>query len=234
MTDYLQFAERVGNIYHSVGDLVRLGLDKTGATRVVDLCSGGGGPWLRLYDQFPDTDICLTDLFPNAGAFDHAAEQSAGKIQFVVTSVDATNVPEELTGLRTMFTGFHHFRPEGARKVLEDAVNKRQGIAVFEITERKPAPIIAMCFTSLMVLFMTPFIRPFKASRLVWTYLVPLMPILTPIDGIISCLRTYSVPELQKLVEGLDTFEWQIGARKEGNAPGHLTYLVGYPKAKTG
>lgn len=231
MTDYLQFAERIGKIYESTPDLIRMGLEGSGATRVVDLCSGGGGPWLRLHDQFPDIEVCLTDLYPNSAAFDHACEQTGGKIQFAVNSVDATDVPAELTGFRTIFTAFHHFRPQTARKVLEDAVNKGQGIAIFEITERSPLPIAAMCLTGLMVLFITPFIRPFKVSRLIWTYLVPLMPILTPIDGVVSCLRTYSVEELKELTHGLDSFEWHIGARKEGNSPGHLTYLVGYPKS---
>ncbi len=230
MTDYLQFAEGVGKIYHSTGDLIGMGIKETGATRVVVLCSGGAGPWLRLYEQFSDVEICLTDLFPNADAFGHASEQTDGRIQFVVNEVDATNVPVELTGFRTIFTGFHHFRPDTARKVLEDAVNKGQGIGVFEITERSPGPILAMCLTWLMVLLMVPFIRPFKISRLFWTYLVPLMPILTPIDGIVSCLRTYSVEELRELTAGLDSYEWNIGARKEGNAPGHLTYLIGFPK----
>lgn len=230
MTDYLQFAERLGKIYQSVPDLIQIGLDGAGANRVIDLCSGGSGPWLRLYDQFPGVEICLTDLFPNADAFDHAATVTEGRVQSVDTPVDATNVPDDLAGFRTMFTAFHHFRPDGARKVLEDAVRKGQGIGVFEVTERSPGPIIAMCFTWLMTLFTIPFIRPFKVSRLVWTYLIPFVPLLTPLDGIVSCLRTYSVAELEQLVEGLDAYEWRIGARKEGNNPGHLTYLVGYPK----
>lgn len=230
MTDYLQFAERVGNIYHSTADLIRLGLEGSGATRVLDLCSGGSGPWLRLYEQFPDVEIRLTDLYPNAAAFQHAAEQTNGRIGYIAEPVDATDVPAELTGFRTMFTGFHHFRPADARRVLEDSVQKGQGIGIFEITERKPGAIAAMCLTPLMVLALVPFIRPFKVSRLLWTYLVPLMPILTPVDGIVSCLRTYSVPELEDLVRSLDTFEWHVGARKEGNAPARLTYLVGYPK----
>lgn len=41
MTDYLEFAERVGKTYESVPDLIRMGLEGSGATRIVDLCSGG-------------------------------------------------------------------------------------------------------------------------------------------------------------------------------------------------
>jgi len=39
-------------------------------------------------------------------------------------------VPDELTGFRTIFSAFHHFRPEEARAVVADAAHQRQGIAV--------------------------------------------------------------------------------------------------------
>ena len=48
----------------------------------------------------------------------------------------ALAVPERLTGLRTVFTAFHHFRPADARAILESAVRDRQGIAIFEATFR--------------------------------------------------------------------------------------------------
>jgi len=44
------------------------------------------------------------------------------------------NVPAELKGLRTMFTSFHHFLPEEARAVLQNAVDAGEGIGIFEIT----------------------------------------------------------------------------------------------------
>src|SRR2546422_6427005 len=46
--------------------------------------------------------------------------------------VDATQVPGDLHGFRTIFTAFHHFRPAQARAVVADAVAKGEGIGVFE------------------------------------------------------------------------------------------------------
>ena len=43
-------------------------------------------------------------------------------------------MPDELGGFRTLFNAFHHFPPERARAILEDAVHKGQGIGVFEFT----------------------------------------------------------------------------------------------------
>src|SRR5262245_54392038 len=111
--------------------------------------------------------------------------------------VDATRVPDELPGFRTMFSAFHHFRPEQASAVLADAVRMRQGIGVFEGTQRRPLALLLMLLVPLAVLITTPFIRPFRWSRLLWTYLIPIVPIVALFDALVSCLRTYSIEELR-------------------------------------
>ena len=50
-TDYLEFMIRLGNAYAPVAPLLREALRRTGARRIVDLCSGGGGPWPRLLPE---------------------------------------------------------------------------------------------------------------------------------------------------------------------------------------
>src|SRR4029077_12135205 len=127
-----------------------------------------------------------------------------------------TRVPGELTGFRTIFSAFHHFRPEQACAVLADAVHKRQGVAVFEGTQRSVLALLLMLLVPLMVLLVTPFIRPFRWSRLLWTYLIPLMPLTALFDGLVSCLRTYSVEELRDLAARLETneYDWDIGTVK--------------------
>jgi len=52
----------------------------------------------------------LTDLYPNP----KSAVDS--RISWATEPVDATCVPPRLTGVRTMFTAFHHFRP-GSRNL---------------------------------------------------------------------------------------------------------------------
>src|SRR5439155_21664731 len=115
-------------------------------------------------------------------------------------AVDATSGPPALSGFRTLFSSFHHFRPEEARRILADAVRQRQGIGVFEATQRSAPAMLAMLLTPLFVLLATPFIRPFRLSRLFWTYLLPVVPIVALFDGVVSCLRTYTPTELRALV----------------------------------
>ena len=50
--------------------------------------------------------------------------------------MSATAVPARLSGFRTMFTSFHHFKPEQAQAILADAVRNRCGIGIFEFTYR--------------------------------------------------------------------------------------------------
>ena len=82
-----------------------------------------------------------------------------------------------------------------------------------------------------MVLRMTPFIRPFRWSRLLWTYLVPLVPFAVLFDGLVSCLRTYRVEELRDLTARLEAndYDWDIGTVKNTAGPIPITYLIGVP-----
>ena len=83
-----------------------------------------------------------------------------------------------------------------------------------------------------MVLLMTPWIRPVKMSRLLFTYLLPIIPLLVLFDGLVSCVRTYSVEELRKLTEGLDgkDFSWEAGEIGGGKSPVPVIYLIGCPE----
>jgi len=214
LTDFLEFTINLGRSYDAVTPLLRDAIARAGATRVVDLCSGAGGPW-RTLRQAISVPIVLTDKFPNRPTTE---------------PVDATAVPPHLLGFRTLFTSFHHFRPALARAILADAVRQGQGIGVFEISRRAPREIAVIALTWLAVIAFVPFIRPFRWSRLLWTYLPPVLPLVGLFDGVVSCLRTYSPTELRELLHGLDTYDWQVGETRSPWSPLLVTYLVGVPK----
>ena len=220
LTDFLAFALNLAGAYDPAGPLLRRAVARTRARRVIDLCSGAGGPWKRLAKTV-GVPVLLTDLYPHEGL--HEALHSE--------PVDARSVPASLDGFRTVFTAFHHFRPHEARAILADAVAQGQGIAVFEAARRAPWEILVVALTWLGVLLAEPFIRPWSWSRFFWTYLPPVLPLVGTFDGIVSCLRAYSPGELRELVEGLDHYEWEIGNMRGGWSPLRGTYLIGVPKA---
>ena len=173
--------------------------------------------------------MTLTDRYPNLEAFHRARAQSGGRLAFHPEPVDAAAMPTGLRGFRTMFTAFHHSTPEAARANLADAVRKGQGIGIFEVTERSARCIAGTLISPLLVLAATPFIRPFRWSRLLWTYLVPLVPALVLWDGVVSCLRSYPPDEMRALAEGLGVYDWEAG-QLTGPAPIPVRYLVGAPR----
>src|SRR5919109_1170937 len=218
LTDFLAFALNLSRMYGAAGPLLRRAIARTGARRIIDLCSGAGGPWQWLADQV-GVPVVLTDLYPH--------RRMVGGMSVHPQPVDARAVPESLDGFRTLFTSFHHFPPTEARAILADAVRRRQGIAVFEAARRAPREIALVALTWLGTLAAVPFIRPWRWSRFLWTYLPPVLPVLGTFDGVVSCLRAYSPAELLQLVDGLDSYDWDIGELRGGWSPLRGTYLIG-------
>ena len=235
VTDFLQFALAATKPYAAMIPILATALQRTGTRNILDLCSGAAGPWLWLHPVLAErgvsVSVCLTDKYPNMEAFGRSSRLTNQAISYHPQPVDATRVPSELPGLRTMFTAFHHFCPEQAYAVLADAVRQRRGIGVFETTQRRPLALLLMLLAPLGVLVVTPFIRPFRWSRLLWTYVLPLVPLVTLFDGFVSCLRTYSVQELRDLTTSLHTndYHWDIGTVKSKMTPIPITYLIGVP-----
>lgn len=113
--------------------LLKKGITVSGTKRIIDLASGAGGGWLRLSEhltkEIPDLEIRLTDYYPNLAAFKNIQKQGGEVFSFETKSVDAQDVPEDFQGLRTMFVSLHHFKPNDARQILQNAVDAGQPIA---------------------------------------------------------------------------------------------------------
>ncbi|MEK6478620.1 hypothetical protein WJR50_13835 [Catalinimonas sp. 4WD22] len=233
-TDFLQFLANQTKMYQPAIPLLQKGLQNSGTAQIIDLASGGGGGllWLNkeLLKSTPQLKILLTDYFPNTDAFAYTKKQ-AENIDYLTEPVDARDGPEKLKGLRTQFLSLHHFTPEDARRILQNAVDAQQPIAIFEAQERSFKSFLAMFFSPITVLLTAPMIRPFRLGRILFTYLIPIVPLFVWWDGMVSCLRTYSVKEIQQLVSTLDnkdSFNWDIGKMKSG--PGVILYLLGTKK----
>ena len=233
-TDFLQFLSNKTKMYKPIIPIIKKGLKKSKTNRIVDLGSGGGGGliWLNseLKKDISNLEIILTDFYPNIPAF-KLTKQKADNFEFEKKPVDARNVPTDLKGMRTQFLSFHHFKSKDAKLILQNAIDTGSSIAIFEGQERSVPSILAMLFSPISVLLATPFIRPFKIGRIIFTYLIPIVPLFVLWDGIVSSLRTYSVKEMNKLVENLNgtkNYDWEIDKVKSG--PSVILYLLGTKK----
>lgn len=241
LNDYLSFFAGVFRPYARVAPLLAEALEASGTRRIVDLCSGGGAAVLSIrhgLDQsgVGDVTITLTDKYPNLAAWRRATGDGCGAVRFVSVPVDAADVPRDLDGFRTLFTSLHHFRPEQARAMLADAAARGVGIGAFEYTEqnmlRWGLPVLLI---PLFVWATTPLMRPFSWRRLLWTYLVPVVPLVAMWDGLVSCLRSYSMEELETLVSSLPSngLSWRVG-RVRALGPARVTFVVGWPCGASG
>lgn len=234
MTDFLQFAANKFDFYAAIVPVLRRGVESAETNEIIDLASGGGGGWQRLSEhvkeELPGVKVRLTDFYPNLDAFKRTKALDPDFFEYSESSVNALDVPKEFKGLRTQFLSLHHFKPEDAQRILQNAVDSNSPIALFEAQKRSVGDFIKFMFSPLNVLFSTPFIKPFKVGRIVFTYLIPLVPIFTWWDGLVSVLRTYSKKELEQIIGKLDNgdkFDWEIDFVKKG--PVKIYYLLGTP-----
>lgn len=230
-TDFLQFLSNQTKLWKPSIPIIEKALEYDGSNQIIDLASGGGGGLIYLNKELkknnPDLKVLLTDYFPNIDAFKYTKDQ-ADNFEYLETSVDARDVPSTLKGLRTQFLSLHHFKRDVAIKILQNAVDSDSSIAIFEGQERSFASILAMLFSPLSVLLVTPFIRPFKIGRILFTYIIPIVPLFVLWDGVVSSLRTYSLKEMQEMIDELEnneSYHWVMGRVKSG--PGIVIYLVG-------
>jgi hypothetical protein len=114
---------------------------------------------------------------------------------------------------------------------LLDAVRQRRGVALVELAQRSPLAMLQIALGTLTQLVVTPFIKPFRWSRLLLTYALPVVPLCTLWDGIVSCLRVYDPDELKHLVTQLppSDYHWEYGRLRAYPMPSELTYLIGVP-----
>ncbi len=241
-TDLLDLGfDRLG-FYDGVAPHLISVLESTGATRVVDLCAGGGGGTLQMRKRVRaagnDAEFVLSDLHPNEAGIARVQALGDPRTRYGSEPVDAMTGGGELDGVRTMSGALHHFPPDAVRVLIAGIVARRAPLAFFDIAASpaiRKAPLVlapvAMGINMLLLflgsLALVPFVRPFRLSRLLLTYLLPAIPALTAWDGTVSALRAYTPDELLEIarsVPGADAYEWDAGAAKSA------LYLTGIPR----
>ncbi len=233
VTDYLEFVLRATRADAVMAPVLARVLRATGERRVVDLCSGAAGPLPGILSRLDAEGLAvtasLTDRFPDLRAFQRAAAAGGGRIAFLHEPVDATHVPANLLGVRTLFNSLHHFPPGPARSILADAAHKGAGVAVFEVTERTWRSVLCCLLLFPLLLVITPFIRPLTPWRLLLTYVVPVALFCIPWDALVSSLRSYRRDELLQMAASLPgpAYHWDSGTVAHFGYT--ITYLIGYP-----
>ncbi len=217
---------------------------KVRTENVLDLCSGSGeaalSVWGRSVPFFEEEDrrlkITLSDIYPNLPSYERLEGQHGELIEYYSEVVNAFDPPEGAPRIWSMIESLHHFRPDEVKKILRNATLKADGFVALETTGRTWRHIcVIFFFLPLVTALVTAFqLRPWSFRNILWGLLFPVIPLTAVFDGFVSCLRTHTVEELEKLVSSLGNtdFSWQVGTREfSSKGPGRglrATYLIGW------
>lgn len=232
MTGYLQTINRTMKPYAGAAPVLTGLLERSGTRRIVDLCSGAGGPWPELLADLraalPELEVCCSDLYPNSATA--KAFEAIDGISYRSEPTSARDVPKELSGVRTLFTALHHFDPEDVVSILASAREARAPIAAFEVTHRSIIGVLSTLTMPIFALALMPRVRPRRFLQLLFSYLPPLVPLAIGWDGTVSTLRTYRADELRAMVEPLQSPEYRFTVEERSTGtPLPMTSLVGEP-----
>ena len=246
MTNLIVVLHKMMGVSEVLSYLLARILKEINLTKIIDLGSGSGGAMpevlatINKIDELSHVELVMTDLFPNKEAIKKFNAITTDKISYLKTSVDATDLLTAPNGLKTMINSFHHMSPKAARRILESAEENNQPLLIYEMAENKIPLLIwvvllpmSLLILMIMTLFMTPFVRPLTWQQLVFTYLIPIIPICYAWDGQASLPRMYALKDVDELLEGLGNsgYYWEHGPAKKSNGKKLGTYIVGYPKS---
>ena len=236
-TDYLHFVITKAGIYKPAIPLLKEIIDKTGIDEILDLCSGSGGGVDIIQKELSTLagrviKLTMSDKFTNIEPYELLKNNSNGGLDYIEESVDVMRVPKHLKGIRTLFSAFHHFKPEHARDILKDAVRKNTPICIFEGAGKTVLDFLGiLMFTTVIFIIITPFMKPFRISRLLLTYILPIVPISTLWDGLVSILRMYTPGDMLKMAKEINApnYVWKAD-QINGKFGNRLMYITGYPE----
>jgi len=230
---------------HTLVPVLRDVLDRAATAgvprRIVDLCSGMGGPMVDVARLLPDADVSVSDLYPHPEEW-RALTAGVPNASFVTRSVDACNVGASERGVRTIMAAFHHFAPPQAEEVLRSAVRDAQPIAIVELTNRSIASMVTIVLLTTLLGVVSGLQALFTGNFVVaaLSLVVPVNVAVLTIDGVTSCWRTYSVSELHALAAAADPgrrFDWEVSERPASLRVAwwfRMRVLVGMPKRGSG
>ena len=214
--------------------------------QIVDMGSGSGGAMpetLRLMNEKnvdAPVDLLLTDLHPNTKFIAAVNAQNNPHLKYLEQSFDATQLANTPEGLKTMIASFHHMAPEQAKGILKSAQENKQAIFIYELAENNIPTLLwwillplSLTILFIMCLFMTPFARPMTWQQIIFTYLIPIIPICYAWDGQASLVRTYTFQDLEKILSEIKTegyhWEMEVAKNEKGKKAGY--YLLGYSQS---
>lgn len=243
MTNLLVVLHKLFGTHEVLTNLITTVKKKHHFSQIIDLGSGSGGVMpevIKNLNKEQTTNklkLILTDLHPNPKLVKRVNSEHKN-ISYLKTSLNATNLSSVPEGLKTMIASFHHMPPSIAKGILKSAQDNKQPLLIYELAENK-IPILlwwillplSLVILFIMSLFMTLFVRPLTWNQLLFTYLIPVIPICYAWDGQATLVRTYTFKDIEYLLQDFkdDSYTWEISPVKKANGKNLGYYVLGLP-----
>lgn len=194
-TAYIGWMVRNFGIYKGLDSIIAGEVSKHAGT-ISDLGSGTGGPWKQLAQSplLRGASIELTDLYPQSQL------DLPPNCSYYSKPLPALQSLPHAKGLVTMFNAFHHFNVEEREQLIRNfTLNGRSFLAAEILGPTVPDFLRILVATTLGQLLFAPFIKPFSAQRLLFTYILPINLITVTWDGLASVFRGISGKEMEAM-----------------------------------
>ena len=102
---------------------------------------------------------------------------------------------------RLFSLSFHHFPDDLAARVLRSSLETSDGFAIIELQDRRLWSLALMVADLPLLMLVTLLWFWSEPIRLLFTYALPVLPVVMTWDGLVSCLRTREFEEVVRLLE---------------------------------
>ena len=247
MTNLIVVFHKMTGTREVVQSLLDKVLKKNNDRQLVDLGSGSGGIMPEVLaginaERDQKINLVMTDRHPNPAMVRRFNEDGDNGISYQAKPLDATNLKEAPKGLKTMMNSFHHMPPHVAKSILKNAQENEQPIFIYEMGQNNIPLVlwwlllpVSLLVLMIMVLLMTPFVRPMTWQQLVFTYIIPIIPICYAWDGQASLVRMYTFDDVRTLIgtnQNPNGYHWEIAPAKKSNGKKLGYYIWGNPMRK--
>jgi hypothetical protein len=149
-----------------------------------------------------------------------------------VINVELEKFSTHNKGMYTFINSFHQLDEKKATYYLTQIADSGNSVAVLEGNNDSLWQVVGMTiFVPLTVIISAPFVQPFRITRLIFTYLIPILPVITMLDGFLALFKLYNPNDLNELVSTIPVknYTWKSGKADNGRG-GKIIYLMGYPE----
>ncbi len=199
--------------YQQVAEDVLKYSESNGNQNIVELGAGLAPITRALLNSCGDKPIHFTpcDLFPAADGWKEL-EAASPRVKPIYTPVDFSQKRTwEPKTMLVIVAALHHIPHSERAKILKTLIGSADSVLVHEPISNSPISI-ALSLFAWIPSWLTPAAmirKPGSFRRILWCWLVPVIPVLFTWDGFISCLRQWTTKQWKEfasqLGDGIDT-----------------------------